>query len=206
MSARAKSKYEQRSELLEQVRSITRRHRMLVDRLSRAELLADSIAFDMAQLEECLESNSSAEDNGSAMLAARNDISQIKESLQRTVKAGALSLEISMRAEGMAEVSVDGGKRFELPPLLADLLQVLSMPGGQSDDDMSGWKTLGEVAILLGKKVGRQLNRHAVSQNIYRLRKELFNRGGVNPYLVQTNPRRGARFAVRRKPVIQSDR
>jgi hypothetical protein len=196
MSAGAKLQGEQRGELLERVRSIARRYRMLVDRLSRAELLADAIAFDIAQLEEQLATNGPV---GPDSAGARVAVAQIRESLRRTVKAGALSLEISWRADGQAEVVIDSGKRFELPALLAELLQILAMPGGASDDEMSGWKTLDEVAILLGKRTPRKFSRHAVSQNIYRLRKELFTRGGVNPYLVQTNPRLGARFALRRQ-------
>ena len=49
------------------------------------------------------------------------------------------------------------------------------------------------------KRMSRSFDSHAISQLISRLRTELFKRGAVNPYLVQTSPRYGARFALRRK-------
>jgi hypothetical protein len=108
-------------------------------------------------------------------------------------------LEIKPRSDGFSDVRIDAGKSFALPPMLADLLAVLSLTGAASDDGLVGWKTIDEVAILLGKRSSRRFSRHAVTQSIYRLRKELFNRGGANPYLIQTNRRRGVRFALRQK-------
>jgi hypothetical protein len=107
----------------------------------------------------------------------------------------------------MADIRIDGGKQFSLPPTLADLLTALSIDNGLSDDEFVGWKTLGEVAEYLARRSGRPVTKRAITQNVYRLRKELFDRGGVNPYLVQTNRRRGVRFAFRRKPspVIRAD-
>jgi len=39
-------------------------------------------------------------------------------------------LEIKLRADGGAEIRIDGGKRFTLPPLLADMLRILSLDNG----------------------------------------------------------------------------
>lgn len=95
---------------------------------------------------------------------------------------------------------MDGGKQFTLPPILADLMTALSIDNGLNDDGFVGWKPIKEIADYLTKKMGKPVSKRAITQNVYRLRKELFDRGGVNPYLVQTNRRRGIRFALRRKP------
>jgi hypothetical protein len=127
--------------------------------------------------------------------------------LRELAVSGALALEIKLRADGAAEVRIDGGKRFTLPPLLADMLRILALDNGPSNDDLVGWKTLDEVAILLAKNTGGQVKKHAVTQNVYRLRKAMFAQGGANPYLIQTSRRHGVRFARRRRPiaVITSD-
>jgi hypothetical protein len=197
----------QKSELLVQMRELARRYRNLVSRISSMELLADGIALDLARIEKCLEAGALAEPCGDEKTVGRKDREQETEKLRRLADTGALTLEIKPRPDGLCDVRIDAGQQFKLPPALADLLSILSLNGGQSDDRFVGWKTLDEVAILLGKKSGRRLSRHTVTQSIYRLRRELFNRGGANPYLVQTNRRRGVRFALRQKvdTVIKSD-
>src|SRR2546422_507907 len=68
-------------------------------------------------------------------------------------------------------------------------------------------KSMKEIGEFLTKQTGKPVTKRAITQNVYRLRKELFERGGVNPYLIQTNRRRGLRFALRRKagPLIGTD-
>jgi hypothetical protein len=134
-------------------------------------------------------------------ISRRKNNAQVDEQLRQLAEAGAHSLEIKPRADGRAEVRIDGGKRFTLPPLLADVLRILAIDNGPTDDDLVGWKTPDEVAILLTKNSGKQFKKHAVTQNVYRLRKALFAQGGANPFLVQTNRQRGVRFARRRQPV-----
>ena len=195
-------------DLLGRIRDLARRHRTLVSRISSAELLADSIALELRRIEECLEACASpAPARDYEKSSSEKEAAQAGEQLRRVAETGAGRLEIKPRADGPCEVRVDGGKQFLLPPLLADLLSGLSIEGAFAGDGLVGWKTLDEVAILLAKKTGRKFGRHTVTQNIYRLRKEMFGRGGVNPYLVQTNRRRGARFALRHRtaPVIESD-
>lgn len=193
--------------LLGRIRDLARRHRSLVSRISSAELLADGIALELSRIEECLEVGALTSPRNYARRSPREDAPRPSERLRRVAEAGASGLDIKSRADGPCEVRIDGGKQFLLPPLLADLLSVLSTEGDFGGDGLVGWKTLDEVAILLAKKSGRKFTRHTVTQNIYRLRKELFGRGGVNPFLVQTNRRRGVRFALRRRPapVIEGD-
>ena len=188
--------------LLAQVRALVRRHRSLVSRLSSVELLADSISLELVRLEECL--NAAAPGVlplPAARAARRAKADSPRERLRLVAEAGASALEIRPRADGSFEVRVDGGGRFLLPPLLAELLSVLALDGAppkDAADGLAGWKALDEVAALLAKKTGRRYTSRAVTQAVYRLRCELFKRCGVNPFLVQTNRRHGARFALRR--------
>jgi hypothetical protein len=199
MSAFNNQNSKQPTDLLEQIRELARRHRTLLSRLSNAELLADTIALDLSRLEKCLETGELApvaEDEG---LQRQKECGQRRAQLRLLADSGATALEIKPRSDGLSDVRIDAGKRFSLPPILADLLSVLSLNGAASDDGLVGWKTIDEIAILLGKRSSRRFSRHAVTQSIYRLRKELFNRGGANPYLVQTNRRRGVRFALKQR-------
>lgn len=207
MSASNSQHTKQRPELLAQIRDLARRYRTLVSKISSAELLADRLSLELARIEKALETGSPVQLCVDEKTAGRKDREQLKEQLQRLADSGAALLEIKSRADGLCDVRIDAGKQFKLPPVLADLLAILSLDGGGSDDGLVRWKTLDEVAILLGKRWGKRFSRHTVTQSVYRLRRELFTRGGANPYLVQTNRRRGARFALKQKivPVIESD-
>ena len=181
-------------------RDVKRRLHTLLARIDQAELLADSLSLDVAALEEFFETGQLTQSTAHPSLSRRQSNAQVDEQLRRLAEAGAHSLEIKLRADGLAEVRIDGGKRFTLPPLLADVLHILAIDNGPSNDDLVGWKTLDEVAILLAKDTGRQVKKHAVTQNVYRLRKAMFAQGGANPFLIQTSRRRGVRFARRRRP------
>jgi hypothetical protein len=183
-------------ELIEQIRDLVRSHRTLLARLSNAELLADDVALKLARLEEFLECGTLPEFNRPA---TGREKSQKREELRRMADSGASTLVMTPRSDGHSEIRIDAGKVFCLPPMLADVLSILSMGGTAANDSLVGWKTVDEVAVLLGKRTGRHFTKHAVTQSIYRLRREIFNRGGANPYLVQTNRRRGVRFALKQK-------
>lgn len=188
----------QTADLLEQIQDLARSHRSLLSRLSNAELLADAIAFKLVRLEKSLETGELVL-AGAATGVKPKESGQKREELRLLADSGATTLEIQTRSDGLSDVRIDAGKSFTLPPMLADLLSVLCLPSVPSNDRLVGWKTIDEVAILLGKRSGRLFTRHAVTQSIYRLRKEIFNRGGANPYLIQTNRRRGVRFALKRE-------
>lgn len=207
MSAINSNHSKQAPELLARMRELARRYRSLVSRISSAELLADSIALDLARIEQCLETGALAQPCGNKNSSGQQAGRDRREQLCLLAETGVAKLEIKPRSDGLCDVRLDAGKQFKLPPALADLLAILSLEGGASGDGLVGWKTLDEVAILLGKRSGKRLSRHTVTQSIYRLRRELFNRGGANPYLVQTNRRRGVRFALKQRvvPVIESD-
>lgn len=197
----------QRPELLARIRDIARRYRSLVSKISSVELLADRLSLELALIEKALETGAPVEPCVDVESSGRKESGQMKEQLRLLADSGAVLLEIKSRSDGLCDVRIDAGRQFKLPPVLADLLAILSLDGGTSDDGLVRWKTLDEVAILLGKRWGKRFSRHTVTQSVHRLRRELFARGGVNPYLVQTNRRRGARFALKQRiaPVIEGD-
>lgn len=200
------------AEMLVLVRGLARRYKNLVNRISKAEMNATFIEYELFQLlkmmEECLDVSADELAVDVAPGLALEAQAKPQKSFRYLAESGTSSLEIKARPDGMADIRIDGGKQFTLPPTLADLMTALSIDNGLSDDAFVGWKTVKEIAEYLARQSGRPVTKRAITQNVYRLRKQLFDRGGVNPYLVQTNRRRGVRFALRRKTssVIKSDR
>ena len=189
------------AEMLVLMRGLSRRYKNLVTRISKVEMNATFIEYEIFQLLKMLEELSEgAEDVVENVADSRGDQrSKARKPLFYLTESGASSLEIKPRPDGMADVRIDGGKQFTLPPALADLILALSIDNGLTGDALVGWKSVKEVAAYLSKQSGKPVGKRAITQNVYRLRKELFDRGGVNPYLVQTNRRRGIRFALRRR-------
>lgn len=190
------------AEMLVLMRGIARRYKNLVNRISKAEMNATFIEYEMFQLLKMLEEFSENETEGLDSLRPGSKADarrQATKPLFYLAESGATSLELNPRPDGMTNVRIDGGRQFTLPPALSDLISALSVDNGASDDALVGWKSVKEIAALLSKQSGKPVSKRAITQNVYRLRKELFDRGGANPYLVQTNRRRGLRFALRRK-------
>lgn len=200
------------AEMLVLMRGLARRYKSLVNRISKAEMNATFIEYELFQLLKMMEEHFEHGDEHytEAVVAGASMDAPVKarKPLRYLAETGASSLEIRARPDGMSDIRIDGGKQFTLPPTLADLMTALSIDNGAGDGGFVGWKTLKEIADYLAGQSGKPVSKRAVTQNVYRLRKELFDRGGVNPYLVQTNRRRGFRFALRCKtgPVIASDR
>ncbi|MEK6409095.1 MAG: hypothetical protein AABN34_19400 [Acidobacteriota bacterium] len=200
------------AEALILMRGLARRYKNLVNRISKAEMNATFIEYEMFQLLKMMEEifDQGAKDLAGDVgpISGREPQPKSNKPLRYLAESGTALLEIKARPDGMADIRIDGGKQFTLPPTLADLMTALSIDNGLSEDAFVGWKTIKEIAEYLTRQSGRPVSKRAITQNVYRLRKELFDRGGVNPYLVQTNRRRGVRFALRRKPspVITSDR
>lgn len=192
------------AEMLVLMRGLARRYKGLVNKISKAEMNATFIEYEMFQLLKMLEqlSDEGTEDFAEGVADSRGgERAKAKKPLFYLAESGVSSLEIKPRPDGMADIRIDGGKRFTLSPTLADLMTALSIDNGLSDDSLVGWKPVKEIAEYLSTQSGRPVSKRAITQSVYRLRKELFDRGGVNPYLVQTNRRRGIRLALRRKPV-----
>jgi hypothetical protein len=191
------------AEMLVLVRGLARRYKNLVNRISKAEMNATFIEYELFQvlkmMEECVDEGADEFAGDFVPGLAQEAQAKPQKPLRYLAESGTSSLEIKARPDGMADIRIDGGKQFTLPPTLADLMTALSIDNGLSDDAFVGWKTVKEIAEYLARQAGRPVTKRAITQNVYRLRKELFDRGGVNPYLVQTNRRRGVRFALRRK-------
>jgi hypothetical protein len=200
------------AEMLVLVRGLARRYKNLVNRISKAEMNATFIEYELFQvlkmMEECVDEGADEFARDFAPGFAQEAQAKPQKPLRYLAESGTSSLEIKARPDGMADIRIDGGKQFTLPPALADLMTALSIDNGLSDDAFVGWKSVKEIAEYLARQSGRPVTKRTITQNVYRLRKQLFDRGGVNPYLVQTNRRRGVRFALRRKTnsVIKSDR
>ena len=192
-------------DLAERVRYLGRRLKVLADKIGRTEELATTIEYELERLEQAIEAGSLPMPDAGA--PPRRTL-PVRVALRQTAEQGALLFELKRLSDGSAAVRVDAGKAFQLPPALADLLSVLAAEGGPSEDGLVGWKTLEEVRIVMTKKTGKPTSKHAVTQQVYRLRREILHRGGVNPFLIQSHRRHGLRFARRTKPVpvIHCDR
>jgi hypothetical protein len=188
----------EKGRVLRDLRKLLSRQRSLARRISRDEELADSIVQDLVELEGAIAGERFANAGDGAKEVRREARARAARTLRAAAGAGVTSLKVSKRADGSAGVRIDGGPEFELPKALADLLWVLAQDSGRSEDGLVGFKTLDEVGILLAKKQGRHSSRHAITQSIYRLRAFLGDRGGVNPFLVQTDRELGVRFALKR--------
>ena len=175
------------------VQRLVRRQRLLLARLSRAEELADAMALEIEEFERGLNPR------GSTGSAARARPPRGRERLTASMNVRATEIAIRRRPDDWGLVRVDQADEFLLPPILTDLFAILVAECGPSDDELVAWQTLGEVAKRMEKKAGRTFSRHAVTQHVHRLRRELFNRGGMSPMLVQTSRRFGVRVAVRRR-------
>lgn len=193
-----------RETLLALVTQLAHRERLLAERIDQAQELADGIALALADLREELAGTGQAQ--RPMRLPARRREEADGDSLRRTAESGVSSLELRPAPDGMVRVRIDAGKVFALPPVLADLLAILAADGGGSEDEFVPWRDPHQVGRLLAGKTGHPVTRHGLNQAIYRLRRELLRRGSVNPYLIQSNRRRGLRFALRRAvPVIDGD-
>jgi HD domain len=98
-------------------------------------------------------------------------------------------------------VSIDGADGFPVPLGLAHLLSLIASRTGQSDDGFVPFRTLSDLARQLEGREGQGAwNTHRVTAALSRLRRVLQRAGHVNPWLVQTCRRRGARFRLRWAP------
>jgi hypothetical protein len=185
------------------LRGLARRYNELVDRISEVEFLADSIQLELSELigNDLQNMNSGGDSHRTQHRRDRstNATNEARQVLQRTAEAGATKLSIKLRSDGHSDVEIDENRIVLLPPVLADLLAVLALDHRVTDDQFVGWKTLDEIGILMRKRSGKTFTSHAITQSIYRLRNRLYHQGSVNPFLVQTNPKLGARFALKRK-------
>jgi len=116
---------------------------------------------------------------------------------------GATELSIVPTAAGFFEVQVDK-KKLLLSPKLGMLLQILARDTGRSDDSFVEWKPREVVRTELARQAGSVVTNHALTNLVYRLRKELRKQAKLHQSFVQAHPKLGLRFALQRKPVAMT--
>jgi hypothetical protein len=101
-------------------------------------------------------------------------------------------------AGGASEATLDNGAIVTLPTALAELLAILASEEGQSPDELVPWKSLDRMGELLGQRLGRKFDRHAVSQLLWRLRGH-FKSAGISEWLIESARELGARLRLKRR-------
>jgi len=178
-----------RRDLLARVGRLALRQEKLAQLISAAEELADSIRLEVEQIKAFLAA-------GTPIRVPERTDERAAATLRQAAQGGVGVLKIRPLPSGRKEFRIDGGGPFTLPPVLGELLGILALDAGHSDDNLVGWKSLKDLALVLGQKSGKYYTKAAVTKKLWSLREALTSRG-VNPCLVQTNLRRGRRFALR---------
>ena len=184
------------SDVTERIRRLVRQLRILHERINRIEEFAYTILALLEELVQEVDTNHVMAPTAAPGRPGRTI--HDRTALRRMAESGVASAKIERHVDGTASIRIDHHDPFELPPILADLLEILCRDAGRITDEMVGWKPREEVRILLSKAANREITEHALTNSIYRLRSELESRGGVNPFLLQTTKRDGIRFAVLR--------
>ena len=94
---------------------------------------------------------------------------------------------------------INGRAAIPLSKQLGALLDVLATPGRPTPDGFVPWRTKDELARSLRKRAGSRTRAAQVPQAIDRLRTRL-RIHGENDHLIENNPDRGYRFALRTNP------
>jgi hypothetical protein len=119
-----------------------------------------------------------------------------RAALREAARTGVTSLSLAPNPDGSADVRIDQGRAFRLPPALGELLRILAAPGGAPPHDhLVGWKSYRHVARMLGQRTKGRAAKHYVAAKIWLLR-EALSRASQNRELVQAGSY-GVRFALR---------
>ena len=102
-------------------------------------------------------------------------------------------------AGGAALAAFDHAGQVKLPPALKELAAILAADEGESPDDLVAWKSFDRCCEWLEKRLhrGRKVDRHALAQLIWRLRKALAA-AGLARGLIESVPALGARMRLQR--------
>lgn len=181
----------------ELLHTLQRLHSELDKLTGKLEQIADrvsSVAFALAQVEATLTASTPAESLPSVRSVRAGE--ENEQLLRELAESGVVGLEINHHNDGSATVRIGCGKWFALPPMLADLLEILADSGGTpAAGHVVPWKAPDAVQSILASTAGRDVSQHAVAQLLSRLRKRL-HAAGVNPWLVQRNRDNAMRFAL----------
>lgn len=178
-----------------QLKRISRKVSDLIERASQTEELADGVAGEIAALLRQL-ALAGGDDGGPEPGEVRRLKQELEQHYRHLAEYGTSEFSLKFLADGSAIAQVDR-KEIRLSRTLAALLSVLAADEGASSDPLVAWKTDAEVAERLALELGRIVGRHALRQNLWRLRRRLGAKG-VNCFLVQSRGSR-MRFARRRQ-------
>ena len=128
---------------------------------------------------------------------SRPSVSDDTELLKKLASLGVADVKIARDADDWATVVVERS-RLRLSPALADLLEILCEDSGPRIDGLVGWKTTADLVRRLRQRTGKAPKPHAIAVSVSRLRAAM-KACGINRFLIQTNRRRGYRFAKRVK-------
>ena len=175
---------------------------MLKNAIERVERLGERRRKDGEMFEQVCwqlyELERAVEEQAGAPAAARR-VPREARMLQRP----ALTMHDFRMAEvgdGRVVVTFDNVKQVALSRTLMEVLVILAADTGQSPDDLVTWKGFDQLGEMLGKRLDRKFNRHAISQLLYRLREALkaIDNGRS---LIESSPALGARVRLKRRPI-----
>lgn len=122
--------------------------------------------------------------------------------LRTLAKQGVQKVVIDRDHDGAATIKIGFYPRMKLSPTLTDLLELLCLDIGASCDQIVAYKSVSQLVPECKKKLSNRHARHAVMQNLSRLRKAL-SASGNNPYLIQRNKDGLYRLALQRNGELQ---
>jgi hypothetical protein len=203
--------YEELVEFFNLFLATEKRYRELAGRISSLEGSASNLGLALSGMQERIKAfiQSELEDSNEggmiSVIRRPNRIpAHLLNVLARAAESGVVSINAKRYANGKGEFEIDG-RKLTLSPRLADMLIALSKDFGPRSDDLVGWKTLEELAqLVLPPKHGsppkdstdQKKIQHRMRQSIHLLGKA-FHSAGINPFLIQSNPGLGYRFALR---------
>lgn len=117
---------------------------------------------------------------------------------ERMARRGVGDVRIGPVNQGIVPVAIDGAPAFHVTPAQASLFAVLLTGDARDEDGFPPFRDYREIAAAYSVRTGRPESERAVVVGLGRLRRRLMTDGGVSPRLVETLPRRGARFRIRR--------
>ena len=168
---------------------------MLKSAIKRVERLFDQVCWDLYEIEKVVEEQAGVD------VAPRR--APRAAGLPQRPALTVHDLHIDEVGDGRVVVTFDNVKQVALSRALKEVLVILAADTGQSPDDLVTWKGFDQLGEMLGKRLDRKFNRHAISQLLYRLREALkaIDNGRS---LIESSPVLGARVRLKRRAVALS--
>ncbi len=190
---------------------IAARLAMLGGRLHRAQTLAsrleellDNINRDFDDLRSMIGRAIASTPNATQTLDPMS-VSRRLCRFPREFSPEAVSVILVRQPDGSALAKIDGRPGIPLPSFVAALMEILKADDGIANDPMVGWKSVAAIQFALKERTKQSHSESSVKELVYRLR-DLLERHGENPFLVQNNRLLGYRFALRRGGENLTDR